>query len=180
MAYIFNLWKHHLKETKKVLKSYSQKNIPEKKIKTIIQKLGENEFDLYTGELSIKEILLNFKNSEKIYYKENLLFICKDQSFWICKKIYKNNKEIVHFYPARKTIIKKFENIVNPKLHLRIHSNNYKTLILAYWEYLNKSNESQNYLEFIEKSREKLSLSKIDFNKSKLLEKFINLFISFD
>lgn len=167
MSVIINIWKHHLNETKRILKYYSLKNLPENKIIPLISKLGNSEFDLYIGNLTIKEILYDFKNSEKIQFKKNLFFICQDKSLWVLKKFYKNNIDFIHIFPARKSILKEFNNLINSKMQIRIHSNTYKTLLFAYWIYLSPSFNSKNIFEIIEKSREKLSLSKMDFNKSK-------------
>ncbi|MFN3603723.1 MAG: hypothetical protein ACK4UJ_03305 [Leptonema sp. (in: bacteria)] len=173
---VFNLWKHHLKETKKVLEYYHQKEFSLNKIDKVLLKLGNNQFDLYVGNLTVKEIIQDMKFIEKIKYNENILFICKDKSLWIYKKIMKKNKEYIHFFPARKLFLNDFRDLVDPNLHLRIHSNSYKTLLLAYWFYLNKKDHSWNFFSYIEESRKYLGLSIPDIHKTKLIEKFISLF----
>lgn len=174
--FIFNLWKHHLNETKKILKIYQENQVPIQKILSILNKMGKNQFDLYIGNLTIREIIQDFNTSKKETYNGTNFFLCKDQSLWIYQTIYKNYKSYIHFFPARKSILCKFSNF-NSNLHLRFHSNSYKTLLLSYWLYLN-TNKDKEYEFYIENARKLLKFSTIDFNKSKTLEKFKSLFIA--
>ncbi len=171
--FIFNIWKHHLKESKNILKVYSTKQVPLQKILKIFNKLGKNQFDIYLGNLRIQEILEDFKTSKKFKVKDIDFFICKDQSLWIYKNIYKN---YIHIFPARKSIFYKFKNI-NTDLHIRLHSNTHQTLLLCYWLQLNDSNNTDPKI-LIHKARKILKLPQIQFDKSKTLEIYNQLFIS--
>ncbi len=151
---ICNIFKHHFKETINIINQYYCLNKTEKEILKIFNKIGNNEFDLYTGNFRIKEIIYFFCNniiSCNSSPKDKGYFICKDHSVWIYKYIYKKNKKSIHIHPARNTFIKelKKENLkINSELILRLHSNLYKTILMLYWFYLYY--HKKNFITFLE------------------------------
>ncbi|MCS7206255.1 MAG: hypothetical protein NZ853_11225 [Leptospiraceae bacterium] len=173
---LFNLIKHHIQLTKKIFRHYAIKRVPLERILSLTQRVGTNQFDVYTGSLNISQIIEDLKWENVLYHHPYLLlFRCRDHSVWLSQGIWKNQKLYHHIFPARKNIAEALSE--NGYLEpLRIHSNKYKTLLIAYWLYLNQS-EHNDYLYYIERAREILGLSKINHQHSKVMDDFIRYFI---
>jgi|GEM_PF-2770299 hypothetical protein len=147
---IFNVIKHHFRETIDILHCYNQLNKSEKEIIKLLNKIGTNSFDVYTGNLSVKEILFCSNKNPVYTYESFEYFLCSDGSLWIIKNIYKKNQLIKHLHPARKNFILNLKDkiLINPNLHIRVYSYTYKTILLLYWNLLLEY-RFKNYYEFI-------------------------------
>lgn len=192
---IFNIIKHHFWDTIFILHQFKNLQKNSNNVLKLLNKIGRNHCDVYKGNLTTKEILEEYQNKKNyllmFYEKQNFkMFLCKDNSLWIIKDIYKNSKQYKHIHPARNTIIKNYSSTyeINPKLHIRIDANKYKIILLCYWLYLSEIKENHmNFLHFlynvdlidlINTTRKKLNLSEISnlhFNK----ELYLNLFLQF-
>lgn len=151
---IFNVIKHHFRDTIFILHQFKNLQKNSNDVLKLLTKIGKNHCDVYKGNLTTKEILEEYQNKKNqlltLNQKQNFkMFLCKDNSLWIIKDIYKNSKIYKHLHPARNTIIKEYSSIysINPRIHIRIDANKYKILILCYWLYLNGM--KNNYIDFI-------------------------------
>jgi len=189
---IFNVIKHHLRETINILHYYYQLNKSEKEIVKLLNKIGTNSFDVYTGNLSVKEILACYSKNPVYSYMGFEYFLCDDDSLWIIKNINKNNQLKKHLHPARRNFIFNLKDKIwaNPKVHVRIYSYTYKSLLLLYW-HIFKEYHFKNYYEFINiikdidikdkinDVRAKMNLPIIDekhFNQKKYIDLFYKFF----
>ncbi|GIX42325.1 MAG: hypothetical protein KatS3mg129_2058 [Leptospiraceae bacterium] len=191
MGLIFNVIKHHFKDTLFIINQYKILNKKDEKIIKLLNKIGTNQFDVYKGHLTTKEIIQCYKNQNLLNYKHYEYFLCSDNSLWIVKNIKKDDIIKKHLHPARKTFIKFLENDfnINSSLHIRIHSNTYKTLLLFYWymvTYFHFNNfksillyiEDNDLLSFINFIRIKLGLPELNKNQFSI-HKFKELFCKF-
>ncbi len=147
---IFNVIKHHFRETIDIFHCYHRLNKSEKEIVKLLNKMGTNSFDVYTGNLSVQEILFCYNKNPVYTYDDFEYFLCDDDSLWIIKNIYKNNQLKKHLHPARRSFVLNLKDRiwVNPKLHVRIYSYTYKTFLLLYWHILVEY-RFKNYYELI-------------------------------
>ncbi len=191
---IFNIIKHHFWDTISILSKFRNRKKTNLEVLQLLNKIGHNHCDVYKGNLTTKEIIEDYqaKKNHFICFKEKQnFFLCRDNSLWIVKDIYKNSKLYKHIHPARNTIINKYSSMygINPKYHIRIDANKYKTFLLCYWFYLNKIKENHinfidylykiNLLEFINIARTTLclpDLSTKQFNKDLYLKLFVQFF----
>lgn len=189
MGFIFNVVKHHFSDTIKILNQYKALQKKESDVIKLLHKIGKNQFDVYKGNLTTKEILLCYKKQKTHTYGNFEYFFAKDHSLWIVKKIIKNHQIKLHIHPARNTFIQNIDSNKELPMHIRIHSSLYKILLMFYWNFIinypiDNSQDIFIYINSIDtfstinSIRENLNLPKISpkqFDK----ENIYNLFYKF-